>query len=77
MFHVLKMSVEVRKKEKESTAAFLRRFTRRIQQSGIMLEARKSRFYTPPETRRQKRLRALHRLMRQKEIERLKKLGKI
>ena len=71
------MPIEVNKKERESTAAFLRRFTRRIQQSGVLLEARKSRFYTPPITKRQKRLRALHRIERQKEIERLKKLGKI
>lgn len=69
--------VEINKKEKESTAAFLRRFTRRIQQSGILLEVKKSRFYTPPETKRQKRLKALHRLARQQEMERLKKMGRL
>jgi len=71
------MPIEVKKKERESTAAFLRRFTRRIQQSGVLLEARKSRFHASPKTKRQKRLMALHRIERQKEIERLKKLGKL
>ncbi len=71
------MAIEIKRKEKESVATFLRRFTRRIQQSGILIEARKSRFHQSPKTRREKRLAALHRIRRQKEFERLKKLGKI
>jgi len=40
--------VEVIKKESESLASLLRRFNRQVQQSGLLVEARKIRFYAPP-----------------------------
>ena len=39
--------VEVRRRDHETTGAMLRRFTRRVQQSGILIRARKTRFYKP------------------------------
>ncbi len=71
------MAVEVRKKEKETTASLLRRFSRRVQQSGVLLRARRTRFYEPPKSKRQKRIDALRRSTMQKEREKLIKLGKI
>ena len=71
------MAVEVRKKEKETTASLLRRFSRRVQQSGILLRARRARFYEPQKSKRQKRIDALRRFTMQKEREKLIKLGKI
>ncbi len=71
------MPVEVRKKERETTQSLLRRFTRRIQQSGVLIRARRGRFYTPMPTKRQKKLAALRRIQLQKERERLYKLGKL
>lgn len=71
------MPVEVRKKEKETTQGLLRRFSRRVQQSGILIRARRSRFYMPELTKRQKKLGALRRQKTQKERERLYKLGKL
>lgn len=71
------MAVEVRKKEKETTASLLRRFSRRVQQSGILLRARHTRFYEPLKSKRQKRIDALRRSTMQKEREKLIKLGKI
>ena len=71
------MPVEVRKKEKETTQSLLRRFTRRIQQSGTLVRARRGRFYVPPLTKRQKKLAALRRNELRKERDKLYKLGKL
>ncbi len=69
--------VEVRRRENETTGAMLRRFTRRVQQSGILIRARKMRFYEPKSTKRAVREKALRRIQVKKERERLEKLGKL
>ncbi len=46
------MAIEVRKKDRETTGSLLRRFTRRVQQSGVLLRARRIRFYEKPKTKR-------------------------
>ena len=71
------MPVTVRKKEKESVQSLLRRFSRRIQQSGVLVRARRGRFYISPLTKRQKKLGALRRQEIRKEREKLYKLGKL
>lgn len=71
------MPVEVRKRERENVQGLLRRFSKRILQSGVLLRARRSRFYVPPLTKRQKKLSALRREKVQKEREKLYKLGKL
>ncbi|GAI73451.1 unnamed protein product [marine sediment metagenome] len=38
------MAVEVKRKQRESTSAMLRRFARKVQLSGVLLSARKARF---------------------------------
>ena len=69
--------VEVRRREHETAPAMLRRFTRRIQQSGVLLSARKLRVYKPKLTKRAVRQRALRRVQMAKERARLEKLGKL
>ena len=69
--------VYVKRKERETTAAMLRRFSRRVQASGVLVRARKMRFYQPKLTKRALRERALRRLETAKERARLIKLGKI
>lgn len=71
------MAIEVKKKEKETAASLLRRFSRRVQQSGILLRARQNRFYRSPKSKRQKKVDALRRATSKKERERLIKLGKL
>ncbi len=71
------MAIEVKKRERETTQSLLRRFSKRVQQSGILIRARRSRFYVSPLTKRQKKLSALRRQQIQKEKEKLYKLGKI
>lgn len=69
--------VYVHRRENETTPALLRRFTRRVQQAGILIQARKLKAYTSQENRRVLRERALRRVKRRKDRERLEKLGKI
>lgn len=71
------MAVEIRKRENETVSAMLRRFNRRVQQSGILLRARKSRFFEVKPNKRKRRESAIYRARMLKEIERLKKLGKL
>jgi len=69
--------IEAKRKEGESNAAFLRRFTKKIQQSGVLIRARRTRFKTSPKTKREKQLAAIRRKQLLKERERLFKLGKL
>lgn len=54
----------------------LRRFTRRVQQSGIIVQAKKLKFHKHPATKRAARESALRRITIAKERVRLEKLGK-
>lgn len=69
--------VEVRRRERESVEGLLRRFSKRVQQSRLLINARSSRFYTQPKSKREMRESALHKEKLLKERERLIKLGKI
>lgn len=69
--------VEVRRRERETTAAMLRRFTRRVQQSGALMHARKRKFHPSKVTKRSIRESALRRIVVARERVRLEKLGKL
>ncbi|MBI2640798.1 MAG: 30S ribosomal protein S21 [Candidatus Sungbacteria bacterium] len=69
--------VEVRRKENETTGAMLRRFTRRMQLSGVLIRARRTRFYQSKLTKRAVRERAMMRIKKAKERAHLEKLGKL
>jgi len=68
--------IQVKKKEKENAESLIRRFSRRIQQSGILKDARKTRFQSSKKTKRQKKEEALYKNKIRKEIDKLKKMGK-
>lgn len=68
--------IEVRKKEKETAESLIRRFSRRIQQSGVLVRARRTRFRADEKSKREKRQEALYKVKIRKEIDKLKKLGK-
>lgn len=70
------MTLEVKKKEKESSQSLMRRFQKAVQQSGILLRVRKARFKERRKSKGMKRRAALRREEMKKEHERLKKLGK-
>ena len=68
--------IEVKKKEHETNESLIRRFSRRIQQSGVLMTARKSRFQVKKKSKKQQREEALYKIKIRKEIEKLKKLDK-
>ncbi len=68
--------IEVKKKEKETNESLIRRFSRRVQQSGILMNARKARFQERKKSKKQQREEALYKIKIRKEIEKLKKLDK-
>ncbi len=69
------MGIEVKRKTGETTRSLLRRFTRRIQQSGILIRARKSRFLERKKSKSERRASALRRNEIIREKEKLRKLG--
>ena len=69
--------VEVKRKDGESFESLLRRFNRKIQQSGVLIRARKIRFYEPARSRNLLREDALRRAINREKREELKKLGKL
>lgn len=69
--------VEVKRKDNESYESMLRRFSRKVQQSGVLLRARRQRFYTKPKSKNLQRAEAIKRAELREQREELKKLGKI
>lgn len=69
--------IEVRKRNNESSESLLRRFSKRVQQSGVLLRAKKRRFYEPPKNKRAARTDALRRLAIREQREILRKTGKL
>ena len=68
--------VEVKKKDNESFENLLRRFQRKIQQSGVLVRARKTRFFEPTKSRNFQRSAAQRRSVMRVAREEMKKLGK-
>lgn len=69
--------VEVKRKKGESFEALLRRFGKRIQQSGRLLQAKKIRFYESPKSKAAERDAALRRQYLGSKREYLLKTGKL
>ncbi len=68
--------IQVKKKEKETAESLIRRFSRRVQQSGVLKQVRRQRFHQEEKSRDKRRAEALYKVKIRKEISRLKKLGK-
>ncbi len=69
------MSIEVRKKDGESIGALMFRFTKKMQQSGVLREAKKRRFSGRAINRNKRRVSSIHREVKKKEVERARKMG--
>lgn len=69
--------VEVKRKDNESFESLLRRFNRKIQQSGVLVRARKIRFFAPAKSRNLLREAAQRRSENREKREELKKQGKL
>ncbi len=67
--------VEVVKKEKETSESLIRRFSRRMQESKVLMRARKSQFNVKEKSKKQLKDDALYRKKVKKEADKLKKMG--
>lgn len=68
--------VEVKKKDNEPFESLLRRFNRKIQQSGVLIRARKTRFFEATKSRNLQRIAARRRAEIRVVKEEQKRLGK-
>ncbi|MEK9130377.1 MAG: hypothetical protein AAB526_03225 [Patescibacteria group bacterium] len=71
------MTVEVKKKKGESPESLFRRFTKQIQQSGLVLQVRKTRYKEVIPSRQKIKDTAQRRSKLTEKREYLKKIGKI
>lgn len=69
--------IEVKKSENESSLSLLRRFNRRIQQSGVLQRARDLQFKKRPESALKKKKKAIKKQKTKRRMDYLWKLGKI
>lgn len=72
-----KTVIEIKKNPNENNASVLRRFSRRIQESGIIQKVKGSRYNERKESKLKVKKSTLKRLGRRKEVEALRKLGKM
>lgn len=68
--------IEVKRKDRESPESLIRRFSRKIQQSGVLMRARKTRFRTDEKSKRELREGAMYKVKVRKVANKLKKMGK-
>ena len=68
---------EVKRKKSETFESLLRRFHKKLQQSGRLIQSRKIRFYERPKNKNKTRREALRRLEITEKREYLKKIGKL
>lgn len=72
-----KIIIEVNKNENENNTGILRRFSRKIQESNIIQKIKGSRYNKRKESKIKIKKGTLKKLIKRKEIEKLRKLGKI
>ena len=71
------MALEIKKTNKETSQSLVRRLSRRIKQSGILVQARKNRFYKRKKSSQTEKRAALRREQLKEEYRKLDKLGQV
>lgn len=69
------MALELKKQPRETSQNLIRRFSRSMKQSGILLRARKNRFRIRAKSKNMRRKSALRKNEKRKEYEKLVKMG--
>lgn len=69
--------VEVKKKDNESSEGLIRRFNRRVQQSGVLLRTKKDQYFEPTPNERLLKQKAIRRTKIREKKEYLRKIGKL
>ncbi len=72
-----KTRIEVKKSGTESGTGMLRRFSRRVQEAGIITEVKGGRYFERKQSKYKSKVSALHKLAQRTHYEKLRKLGKI
>lgn len=72
-----KTLIEVKKNPNENNASVLRRFSRKVQESGVIRKVKGMRYNERKESKVKTKKSTLKKMARRKEVERLKKLGKM
>ncbi|MFM7088206.1 MAG: hypothetical protein ACKOW9_01585 [Candidatus Paceibacterota bacterium] len=72
-----KTVVEIKKNPNENNASILRRFSRKVQEGGIIQKVKSKRYNERKDSKIKVKKSTLKRLARRVEIEKLRKLGKI
>ncbi len=72
-----KAVIIINKNPNENNASALRRFSRKIQESGIIQKVKGARYNKRKDSKLKVKKSAVRRIGRRKEIEKLRKLGKI
>ena len=70
------MVLEVKNRGKKGCHILVRQFIRRVQQSGILLQAKKIRFFKRPKTKQAKKQTALRREKLKEKYNKIEKIGK-
>lgn len=71
------MALEIKKKEKESVQNLIKRFTKAVQKSGILLRAREKLYKDRNLSETKKKEKALRRIKMTEYYKKLEKLGKL
>jgi ribosomal protein S21 len=71
------INAEVTKNEGESAVNIIRRFSKRVQGTGLIQKARKRRYYTRVKSQKVQRKHALKVIKRREEVAELIKMGKL
>jgi hypothetical protein len=71
------MPLKTKKQAKESTQGLIRRFSRKMRKSGILIEARKKRFVKREKSTQLKKRAALRKNELKEKYEKLKKWGRL
>jgi ribosomal protein S21 len=69
------MAIEIKKKDGDNPNTLLFNFTKKVKRSGILREMRKRKYHARPISRIKRRLSAIHRDEKKKELDKMKKLG--
>ncbi len=69
------MALEIKRKEGESASAFLYRFTKKMQQTGILKESKKRRYVKRNINKNKRREAAIYRDDKKKEVIKARKMG--
>lgn len=67
--------MEIKRREGEHASAFLYRFSKKMQQSGILIEAKKRKRKNRSISKSKRRSSAIHREQKKKEVDKARKMG--